>query len=260
VKGLNVLVLAVCGLLAGCAGTAGTGGESNVSKQGPDTESQQRARAFTVLAAAYQERGQYKIALDELRKAITADSRYGPAYNIYGLVYMELGEDRLADENFRRAIELDRTDSVAHNNYGWFLCTRGQYDAGLAEFEAALRNPLYVTPERAMSNAGMCAERKGDLALAEASLNKALKLQPNSADTVLKLAGLQFRQGRLVEAQRGLARHAELSQPTAESLWLGVRIERRLGDRQQEAAYGLQLRKRFPDSKEARQLLAGQYE
>jgi Tfp pilus assembly protein PilF len=38
------------------------------------------------------------------------------------------------------------------------------------------------------------------------------------------------------------------------------RLERKLGDRAQEAAYGLQLRKRFPDSNAARLLLTGQYE
>jgi len=111
-----------------------------------------------------------------------------------------------------------------------------------------------------MANAGLCAEKKGDLALAEANLMKSLKLQPDNPNTVLKLAGLHFRQGRLEETQRLLGRHAELAPPTAESLWLGVRLERKLGDRAQEAAYGLQLRKRFPDSDEARRLLAGRYE
>jgi type IV pilus assembly protein PilF len=41
---------------------------------------------------------------------------------------------------------------------------------------------------------------------------------------------------------------------------LGLRLERKLGDRAQEAAYGLQLRKRFPESNEARLLQSGQYE
>lgn len=245
-------------LLAGCAGQPA--GESGVANTQVDSESRQRARAFTDLAHAYLARTQYKIALDELRKAITADSRFGPAYNAYGLIYMDLAEDTLAEENFRRAIELDRSDSEARNNYGWFLCTRGRYDEGLEQFSAALRNPLYAKPEQAMANAGLCAERKGDLVLAEANLLKSLKLQPDNPNTVLKLAGLHFRQGRLVEAQRLLGRHAELAPPTAESLWLGVRLERRLGDRAQEAAYGLQLRKRFPDSNEARLLLTGQYE
>jgi type IV pilus assembly protein PilF len=242
-------------LLAGCATQPGGGASTEA-----DSGDRQRARAFTDLASAYFARDQYKIALDELRKAITADSRYGPAYNVYGQVYMELAEDKLAEENFRRAIELDRSDSAAHNNFGWFLCTRGRYDEGLEQFSLALRNPLYTQPEQAMANAGLCAEKKGDLALAEANLLKSLKLQPDNPVTVLKLAGLYFRQGRLLEAQRQLGRHAELAPPTAESLWLGVRLERKLGDRAQEAAYGLQLRKRFSDSNETRLLLMGQYE
>ncbi len=252
-------VLVAAALLAGCAAQPVDGG-GGVAASEADSQSRERARAFTDLAGAYVARTQYKVALDELRKAITADNRYGPAYNVYGMIYMDLAEDKLAEDNFRHAIELDRNDSNAHNNYGWFLCTRGRYDEGLAQFSAAIRNPLYTQPELAMTNAGLCAEKKGDIALAEANLAKALKLQPDSPNTVLKLAGLHFRQGRLTEAQRLLGRHDELAPPTAESLWLGVRLERKLGDRAQEAAYALQLRKRFPDSTETQQLLAGHFE
>ena len=255
-KWIGILAAA---LLAGCAVQPSDGG-SGVANTQVDNESRQRARAFTDLAGAYFARAQYKVALDELRKAIIADNRFGPAYNIYGLIYMELAEDKLAEENFRRAIELDRNDSEARTNFGWFLCTVGRYDEGLEQFSTALRNPLYAHPEQAMAHAGLCAEKKGDLALAEANLLKSFKLQPDNPNTVLKLAALHFRQDRLMEAQRLLGRHAELAPPTAESLWLGVRLERKLGDRTQEGAYGLQLRKRFPDSNEARLLLTGQYE
>lgn len=252
---MKKLIVLGAALLAGCATQPGGGTGTEA-----DSGDRQRARAFTDLASAYAGRDQYKIALDELRKAITADSRYGPAYNVYGLVYMELGENTLAEENFRRAIELDRSDSEARNNFGRFLCARGRYDEGLEQFSLALRNPLYSQPEQAMANAGLCAEKKGDLALAEANLLKSLKLQSDNPNTVLKLAGLYFRQGRLLEARRQLGRYTELAPPTAESLWLGVRLERKLGNRAQEAAYGLQLRKRFSDSNETRLLLMGQYE
>lgn len=248
-------------LLTGCVAPQATDGSgSTVGNPAADSESRQRARAFTDLAAAYFNRAQYKIALDELRKAITADKQFGPAYNIYGLIYSELAEDKLAEENFRKAIDLDHNDSEARNNFGWFMCTRGKYDEGLEQFRAAIRNPLYDKPELAMANAGLCAERKGDLALAEANLTRSLKLQPDNPNTLLKMAGLVYRQKRLPEAQRLLARHAELSAPTAESLWLSLNLERKLGDRAQEAAYGLQLRKRFPDSNETRLLMSGQYE
>lgn len=257
---MKKLVAVLSLVLGACAQQPLESSSTGSAGSGPDSETQQRARAFTDLAGAYFERAQYKIALDELRKAIIADPRFGPAYNVYGLIYMELAEDKLAEENFRRALELDRRYSEAHNNYGWFLCTRGRYDEGLAQFAAAIQNPLYTAPEQAMANAGMCAEKKGDLALAEANLTRALKLQPDNPRALIKLAGLNYRKGKYNETQRLLARHGEVAPPTAESLWLSVRLERKLGDRAQEAAYGLQLRKRFPDSEEARRLLAGQYE
>ena len=246
------LVLSACSEQPVDTDTAGSGAA--------DSDVRQRARAFTNLADAYRTRGQYKVALDELRKAIQANPRFGPAYNIYGLVYMDLAEDKLAEDYFRKSLDLDRSDSEVHNNFGWFLCTRGRYDEGLEQFAEALSNPLYASPEQAMTNAGVCAEKKGDVALAEANLTRALKLQPDNALAIIKLAGLNFRHGRFGEAQRLLVRYSELAPPSAESLWLGVRLERKLGDRAQEAAYGLQLRKRFPDSNETRLLTAGQYE
>jgi type IV pilus assembly protein PilF len=258
---MKKMILALSLVLTACAQQpAGSDSSSNPGNNAPDGEAQQRARAFTELASAYFQRGQYKIALDELRKAILADARYGPAYDVYGLVYMELAEDKLAEEYFRRALDMDRKDSEAHNNYGWFLCTRGRYDEGLTQFSEALQNPLYPSPEQAMANAGICAEKKGDLTLAEANLIRALKLQPDNSKALIKLAGLNFRKGKFIETQRLLTRHSEIAPPTAESLWLSLRLERKLGDRAQEAAYGLQLRKRFPDSDETRSLLAGQYE
>jgi type IV pilus biogenesis/stability protein PilW len=247
-------------LLAACAQQPNNGGLQSSAGDGPDSDSAHRARAFTDLAAAYYQRGQYKVTLDELRKAIVVDPKFGPAYDIYGLVYMELAEDKLAEEYFRRAIELDAGDSEAHNNFGWFLCTRGRYDEGLAQFTSALRNPLYASPEIAMTNEGSCLEKKGDFAQAEMSFTRALKLQPDNPTATIKLASINFRQGKLAEARRLLKRYDEIAQPSAASLWLALRIEHKTGDPAQAAAYGLQLRKRFPDSDEARALQAGKYE
>lgn len=257
-KGVWLLALTV---LAGCAGVGG-GASSGDSMGGPvvETEARSRAKVFTELGFAYFNRSQMKVALDEARKAIAIDSRYGPAYHLLGLIYMELEEDRLAEENFRKAIGIDRADSDAHNSYGWFLCTRGRHGEGLVQFTEAMRNPLYDKPELAMANSGLCSERKGDLRQAEAYYNKALKLAPNAPLPTIKLANLHFRNGNLNEAQRLLTRHQQISPPTAEALWLGLRIERKLGDRAQEAVYNQQLRRHFPEAPETQLLLRGQYE
>lgn len=257
-KGVWLLALAV---VAGCANMGvGTSTDSTMSAPVMETEARSRAKVFTELGFAYFNRAQMKVALDEARKAISIDNRYSPAYHLMGLIYMELDEDRLAEENFRRALDIDRRDSDAHNSYGWFLCTRARYDEGLNEFTEAMRNPLYDKPEQAMTNSGLCSERKGDLRQAESYYGKALKLAPNSPLPTIKLANLHFRNGNLKEAQRLLARHQEISPPTAEALWLGLRIERKLGDRNQEAIYNQQLRRNFPDAPETQKLLRGQYE
>jgi type IV pilus assembly protein PilF len=48
---------------------------------------------------------------------------------------------------------------------------------------------------------------------------------------------------------------AELS---ASDLLLAARVEHKLGDRNAEASYKLQLRKRFPDSRETQLMLSGE--
>ncbi len=247
-------------VLAGCAQTGNYSSSSAMGTPQVETESRAKAKVFTDLGFAYFARGQMKVALDEARKALNADSGYGSAYNLLGLIYMDLAEDKLAEENFLKALDLERADSEAHNNFGWFLCMRGRYDEGLLQFTEAIRNPLYERPEQAMTNAGLCSEKKGDFKQAEAYYIKALKLQPGVPLPIIKLAVLSYRKGDLNEAQRLLTQHQEIAPPTAESLWLGLRIERKQGDKNQEAFYNQQLRKRFPDSPETKLLLQGQYE
>ncbi|MGO9446752.1 MAG: type IV pilus biogenesis/stability protein PilW [Thiobacillaceae bacterium] len=258
----TVACVAIGVSLAACQNvpSAGQGGSSPASEgTQPVSQATQRAKIFTDLGAAYFQRGQFKVALDEVRKAIASDSDYGPAYDILGLIYMDLTEDELAEENFHKAVELDHSDSAAHNNYGWFLCSRGRYDEGLSQFTAALRNPLYATPEEALVNAGRCNEQKGDMQKAEASFIKAMKLQPDYPLALISMARLKFKQDNLAEADRFLVRYHSVATATPESLWLGVRIERKLGNKDQETAYATQLHKGFPDSREDSQLMSGQY-
>lgn len=233
------------------------GGYASAEEQ---TEARQRAQIHTDLGAAYFGSGQLGVALEELNIAIRADSGFAPAYNMLGLVYMTLREDDKAEESFRRSLSLSSTDSDTNNNYGWFLCQRGKIDDSIRYFMAALKNPLYATPEKSYLNAGICARKKNDDAEAEEFLLKAIKLQPRQPQALFHLADINFERGNYGESRKFINQFSQIAAPTPESLWLGVRIERRQGNRSDEASYGLQLRKTFPDSPEAQALRSGKYE
>ena len=48
--------------------------------------------------------------------------------------------------------------------------------------------------------------------------------------------------------------------PTPEALWLGVRLERKLGNKAGEGSYASQLRSRYPTSREYQLFLKGNFE
>ena len=248
--GVFLLVLS----LGGCA--TQSGGSS--SQQAP-TRSQASAKVHTELAAQYYERAQLGVALHELSIALQAEPDYAPAYNVRGLVNMALREDKEADADFRRSLQLDANDSDAHNNYGWFLCQRGRERESVRQFLAALKNPLYATPGKAYLNAGVCSRKAGELKDAEEFFQKALLFQPDMPEALIGLADLSFANGDYAGAKSYFTRFVQNtpSSLSAENLWLAVRIERRLGDKNAEDSYALQLNKRFPDSRETQLMLQG---
>lgn len=231
-----------------------------VSAEELQTDPRQRAQIHTDLGGAYFGQGQLGVALDELNIAISADPLYAPAYNMLGLVYMALREDGKAEENFRRSLSLNGADSDAHNNYGWFLCQQGKVDDSIPHFMAALKNSLYATPEKSYLNAGVCSRKKGNDVEAEEFLLKSIRLQPRQPQALFNLADIYFKRANDSEAKKYITQFFRIASPTLDSLWLGIRIEHRLGNRSDEASYALQLRKMFPDSPEAQALRNGKYE
>jgi len=261
-KMAGAAVMAACLVLSGCA--THPADESGLRTANPTTgdESSERARAriHTELAANYFGIGNVGVALEEVKEALRADRTYGPAHNVAGLIYAQLKEDSLAEESFRRALSINPSDSDALHNYGMFLCQRKQEKEAIRQFMLAVRNPLYTTPERSYVNAGVCARRGGDAAGAADYFLLALKIRPDLPQALYQMADLAYARGNYGEAKGYLGRLTQVVPANAETLWLGVRVERRLGDRNSEASYALQLRNRFPNSREAQALIAGQNE
>ena len=248
------LILSVLLLLSACVTPSkNNSGNSDVYNE---TELAARARAHTDLGAAYLQQGKFEIALSEFNESAQIDPSYAPAYNGLGLVYAALGEDAKADANYKKSIELQPKNSEAHNNYGSFLCSNKRYDESIPHFLEAVKNPLYSTPYLAYANAGICSARKNDMKNAEVYLNKALQIEPLTHSAATQLAEIQFKRGDASTAKQTL-QNALVASPNAETLWLGVKIARALGDKDNASSYALQLRQQYPNSEQARMLLSG---
>lgn len=267
-RGILVTTLAVS--LAGCAAGSGVGERSFDGSSEPSVDTgavisemsapRERARIHTELAVAYFERGNMGVALEELRVALAADPDYAPAYNVLGLVHMDLKETELAQNNFERALRISPNDPDVNHNYGWFLCQTGREEQSLKFFLVAVKNALYATPQKSYAIAGSCALRKNMDRDALDYFERALRLDPGYPPALVNLAQLRYRRGELAEARELIGRFNKLLDGTAESLWLALRIERKLGDKSAENHYATQLRRQFAGSREYQDLIKGRYE
>jgi len=247
-------------LLAGCASAPVTNPTDSYTSSNPanDNPVRHRARIHTELGSGYYVQGMLGVSLEELKQATEIDPSFAPAHNGLGLVYAALREDALAEASFKRALQLDSGSSETHNNYGTFLCTRGRAGESIPEFVAAVKNPLYSTPELAYLNAGVCALKKPDDVQAEGFLLNALQLQPALNKASYYLASIYFGRGKVEQAADYFKRAMENAEATPETLWLGIRIARQQSDQNAEASYSLLLKNKFPTSEQTKLLTSGQ--
>jgi len=224
------------------------GGGKNLK---PAQKTNQVAIANLRLGIAYLERKEYEKSLEKLQRAQEADPNYTTTYNVLGLLYQQLRDYSQAEKYFKKALSLNPNDSSTLNNYGQLLCQQNRPDEADKIFLEAGNNPLYETPELAYTNAGLCAEANNKKELAENYFRKALQLNPRMPQALLKMAEYSFNQQNALSARAYLQRYQEVGQHNAKSLWLGIRIERQLGDKNAISSYGLLLKNQFPDSREA---------
>lgn len=249
---MRTVLVALALAAAGCVSQQTT--ETRLVTDSGGADPRRRAEVHTGLAGEYYARGNYAVALEETRLALKHDPSYYPAHNMQALVYMELREDLPAREAFDKALRISPNNPEVLNNFGWFLCLRNEGERGLAMLQRAANDTLYGSPEKAWLSSGLCLRRMGRHAEAEESLRRAVLMQPNLIGALYNLADISFERGRAKEAENYLLRYMRLAQPTLEALALGVKIARANGDKVAEDSFLQQLRRRFPDSRELREL------
>lgn len=251
---LAALSVASCLLLASCAApntAAPAATARDIVTASDEPHDRTRARIRLELAVGYFEQGKTTVALDELKQALGADPNYPEAYNLRGLVYMRLNDLAVAEASFRRALALKPGDGSTLHNLGWLLCQQDRMPEAVASFDQAMADTNYGDRARTLMTKGMCQIRARQPAAAEASLLQSFELDAGNPITEYNLALLLFQRGDLGRAQFYIRRLNNSEWANAESLWLGIRIERRLGNRAAMEQLAVPLARRFGQSREA---------
>jgi len=177
-------------------------------------------------------------------------SAYGPAFVLRGLVYMRLNDNRLAEESFQRALQINPRDPDALHNYGWFSCQLGRNAQAVELFTRALASPVYAGQAKTYMAKGICQTRMGQFPEAEGSFARSYELDAGNPITGYNLASLLFRRGDDSRAQFYIRRLNNSDLANAETLWLGIKVERRLGNTEAMQQLAQQLSRRYPQSRE----------
>lgn len=184
----------------------------------------------------------------EARAALKLDARSEGGHTLLGVIHDRRGAAARAGEHYRRAAELAPTSGGALNNYGTWLCSNGRESESLGWFERAFSMPGYGSPAVALANAGSCAERAGQDALADTYLRAAIELDPANPVALSALARRAYRSGQGMQARAFSERRLTAAPADAQSLMLASQIEEMLGDRAAAARYVQRMRAEFPNA------------
>ena len=245
--GIMAVGMLVVSLLGACA---------TPSKQpARDSDAQTPAEVNTQLGIEYMRKGMYEASLEKFKKALAQNPRLAIAHASIAVLYEQLGENELADKHYVKAYQLNPNDSLILNNYGQYLCRIGRLEEADQMFTKALQDPLYRSPETILTNAGLCAEKRPDAELAEKYFRQALQKNPIFQPALRQMVRNSFAQQHYLATRAYLQRLQELAPLTAEFLWIGVRTEVELGDRNASSSYAMLLRNGFPESEQAQALI-----
>ena len=234
----------VGGVVGGCAShTSGTTGED---KKADDY--------YTQLGVAYLKKGRLDLASLNLEKSLAKNSEASDANHYYALLQERLGNREKAGYHFRKALRHGNKNSDLLNNYGSFLCQQGNYSEAEQAFMAALRDPLYKTPEFAYTNAGICIRKSGDDTKAEDYFRQALQVNSHFSEALYQMAKLNHEKTDNAKAQAFLYRYNEAAPATPESLLLCHKIQTAMNEPLKAEACANELQSKFPDNPAAGQI------
>lgn len=192
--------------------------------------------------------------IEQAKQNLDCAMRYSPklvaVHRVYAYYFDSVKDYDNAELAYRYALKLGSRDPETLNQYGAFLCERGKADKAIQLFLKAIAIPEYARIPDSYENAGICSIDAGKVAQAESFFRKALAYNANSPKSLLEMADIHFERKDVLSARAYINRYAKNAEHSARSLWLAMRIEQKLGNKNALGSYGIKLERLFPDAVE----------
>jgi type IV pilus assembly protein PilF len=248
----NLAMLLLAAVMTACVPTQPTS-RANFKKAAPEKMAQTNMQ----LAIEYMKLGKLGDSRDFIERAQSEDPSNADVQMTSGIIYERLRENAKAERAYSTAYKIGKRDPNIVNAYAGFLCRNGKAQQGETLFLETAQSPVYLTPEVAWVNAGVCVRGTGDVLDAEKYFNRALAIRPNLPEAMLQLGNIAFDRGDAALALDWVKRYLAVNPATPEVLWLGVRAQRKLGDATGAAGYARRVQDEFPNSEQALMLRSG---
>ena len=179
--------------------------------QSPTADMKKEASARMQMGITYLGQRNLPSAMRELTRAAELDPENPEIDMALGLAYQARGDLGKAEEYLRSAIRKKPDYADAHNNLGNLLGLQGRSEEAIREYEKAVSNVLYPTPEYGYYNMGREYARMKDLPKAEEMYKRAIALNPSFAEAYRGLAMVQSEKGAWNESARTLRRLVDMA-------------------------------------------------
>jgi tetratricopeptide (TPR) repeat protein len=151
-----------------------------------------------------------RAAYPELTQAIKLDSKNARYRQMLGTLYLYNQDFQAAERETLLALKLDPNLAEAHNNLGLIYLSQGRLPEAAAEFNKALENLSYPTPEYAAYNLGKASYLLKDFTVAAEAYERSLAIIPNNPEGRFELGMCYAQLGRLADAERAFTAALQL--------------------------------------------------
>jgi len=157
-------------------------------------------------------------AFISFQKAIQLNPNHKEAHYYLAHLYTLQGKYSQAENELREVLKIDPDYADAHNYLGQVLEAKGQWHDAVTEYRAALRNPLYTTPDIVLFRLGRTLAREGDMDGAMQALEDALRVSPPSqplGPVYLELGRVYAKLGYNTKAREALTEVTKIEKGSA---------------------------------------------